>query len=319
MVVILFSIAPVNIMAASANTLNKIVTVSVNGVIDGVYLKIQPADTIYYNDYIEIMVENGAFLSQKEIDSVEDGMPVYQYCIRTGEGTKYKWDEKTLPEVNAEGALDRYDKYFKASGTAGYLRIYNEGVINENPRLPYKLEVVSPKRLGVKLYPLPVEYIGFEADAIKRKVHYYIPLPVKATNTGDVKISIDNKSTYVTGGGTYIIASVKNPKGVEVYENPISIHNKCLLDGSKSPNVVLESQYTNNTDSEITTTVLVGLFDLNEKLVESQQKTITIGPKDTYIVRSSFKYLSKSTIKSFSWGDLNNIGSNADFDAIRIN
>lgn len=248
--VVVFSLMLSNtVMASSMNSVSGIITDYEGHELRNTYLNIRPDDVIVYGDSIAITVENGEFLEQSAIDAVENSVPVYQYYAQNGNGKAYKWDSKILPSVQAEGAMDEYlDEIPNSSGYGS--EIYRSGAMYENPKLPYKITRNSAKEIQIILYPISSFYVGTEMGLNKTKVHYSIPLPIKMTTEGEVKIKVDSNETSISGGGTYRVAYTESP------QNPIVGEAGKLTESSTYTIVynklIVETYYINNTGSKVT-------------------------------------------------------------------
>lgn len=201
---------PMNAMAASQNTLNKSVTVAVDKVVKDVYLSIRPNDTISSGDVIAITVDGGEFVEEnKKIDNVtyhyEDKSLDAGYSNNnTVYNVKYESEGYTWDDVLAiQGTTE---KEYKTN-----LNSLLSDLIGKTAELPFYVKRNGDKELQVTLCPITSDYIGKKFN--ENVAHYEIPLPIKATSTGDVKISIDANETNVSGGGTYTVATATSSSG----------------------------------------------------------------------------------------------------------
>lgn len=193
---------PMNVMASSANSVNKSVTVAVDKMVSDVYLKVQPNDEIISGDTISITVEGGEFLKDTELSPYN--------CEKLGSDMSYR-DAMELYDANAVIDQETGKRYLPSTA---YKVVYDGAVIQTTTQLPYQLSTGSnaTKEMTVRLFPLPSKYVGYELSSAKVKTHYYIPLPIKAKTAGDIKIKVDANETSITGG-TYTIATATSSSG----------------------------------------------------------------------------------------------------------
>lgn len=188
------AVLPMNVMASSSNTINKTVTVSVDDYITDVYLKIQPNDEISSGDSIELTLTNAEFFTDDEDNynpkKWSDG-------LNNAGGGAYDWDSamKDL-ESMGEATLLSGDKLFG----------------NDNNTLPYKIKKNDKKSIEVMLFPISDNRAGKDNDN-GTKPYYYIPLQCKATDEGDIQVTVNANESSVSGGGTYTIASSTDSDG----------------------------------------------------------------------------------------------------------
>jgi hypothetical protein len=180
---------PMNVSASSSNTINKVATVKTDDIVEGVYLKVQPNDAILSGDSIVITVENAEF----DTDKVE----IEQYD----------------KNVDWWGAMD-----LLASGSSEstiLTTIFNGKGGNYTNELPYLITRNGKKEIEVKLFPISSIYTNkdYNDGYNVGKPVYQIPINVKATTAGDVKVTIDANSTSISGGGTYTVATASSSSG----------------------------------------------------------------------------------------------------------
>jgi hypothetical protein len=202
---------PMNVMASSSNSVNKRVTVKNDDPIGSdwadenetrviasededtsgssykpVYLKILPQTGIDKGSSILISIENGKF------DKSVFPMPTYT----SGTGNTY---DQMMASLNSGMTQEQV--------LSANLGVYT----NE---LPYKVVSVSKREIEVELFPVDEKYCDKTGTAIASdKPYYYIPIHALADGTGDVKITIDDNETNVSGGGTYTIATSSDDDG----------------------------------------------------------------------------------------------------------
>gem|GEM_PF-459303 len=200
---------PMNVMASSSNSISKRVTVkdedpigsdwvddsktkvitddTTSGSYKPVYLKILPQSGIEKNSSILINIENGKF----DEDVFE--MPVY----------KSKAQNKT------------YDEMMKSyEGGMTLTQVLNANLGNVGLELPYKIVNVSKREIEVELFPIDASDCDTSSNKVAYdKPYYYIPIHALADGTGDVKITIDDNETQVSGGGTWTIATSSDDDG----------------------------------------------------------------------------------------------------------
>ncbi len=193
---------PMNVMASSSNQINKTVTKAVNKAIDDVYLNITPNDEIASGDTIALTIEGAEFFETEaeggtKIDDDTYYFDTYQYSLDNTDYGKMDFDEisKTIDDSTTVLTLMGAKK---------------GGPTNE---LPFKLTRNSSKEIEVELFPLTENQVGVKNGNSETKVYYKIPLPMKATSTGDIKVSVDANETSISGGGTYTIGTAVSSSG----------------------------------------------------------------------------------------------------------
>lgn len=187
---------PMNAIASSSNSVNKTVTVSVDKAIEGVYLNIRPSDEVTSGDVIAITVDGGEFFDTKAnggttIDGVKYYLDDFAYDV-----AGHTW-------ASANATLGTTDK----NKTETFLAT----LLEESAELPFSIKRNGAKEIQVSLFPVTNSYVGKKYGEVQ--LHYHIPLAIKATSTGDVKVSIDANETSISGGGTYTIASATSSSG----------------------------------------------------------------------------------------------------------
>jgi hypothetical protein len=188
------AVLPMNVMASSSNTINKSVTVAVDDYIKDVYLKIQPNDEVLSDDSIELTIENGEFYTD---DDDNYNPPAWSEGINTTTGGKYTWSTAVSALATlGEASLFTGDKLFA----------------NDNNTLPYLIKKNDKKSIEVKLFPISDSRAGTD-NANGTKPYYYIPLNCKASDEGDIKITVNANESSISGGGTYTIATSTDSDG----------------------------------------------------------------------------------------------------------
>lgn len=186
---------PMNAMASSSNSINKTVTVAVDKAVQNVYLNIRPNDEIVTGDTIAISLEGGEFFEDggTKIDGTTYNFHDYDYSVY------YSKDKETIDWASAQkqGAED-YSAFI-------------EKLIKFTAELPYSIKRNGAKEMQVTLFKLKSSDAGRKYQ--ETALHYAIPLPIKATSTGDLKVTIDANETSISGGGTYTIGTVSSSSG----------------------------------------------------------------------------------------------------------
>jgi hypothetical protein len=196
---------PMNAMAGSTNTVSKSVSVKTDEALISsgkpVELQIQPRNEIETGDSIIISVENGKF----DRSFVEDA-----YVTINGETVAnpfiYRSNKtSTTYDAIASTGLSTYDALVRYVG-------------NENSRqLPYGFRYVNENELEVKLFPIEDAKVNQNnSDVTQGTPIYSIALPIStedSTEDEDIKITIDDNGTSVTGGSTYVVGKVVDDSG----------------------------------------------------------------------------------------------------------
>jgi hypothetical protein len=198
---------PMNVMASSSNSISKKVTVkdgdpigsawtddsSKNDVVTSgsdynpVYLKLIPQSGIESGSSIIINIENGKF--------DEDKFPMPTYT--SGAGKTY---QQMLNEYNAGQSLS----------SVLHANLGDTGRLD----LPYEISSVSKREIEIKLFPIDDQDCDKSSNRVGNdKVYYYIPIHAIADGSGDVKITIDDNESNISGGGTYTIATASDDDG----------------------------------------------------------------------------------------------------------
>ncbi len=185
---------PMNAMAGSTNTISKTVSVKADETLISagkpVELQIQPRNEVETGDSIILSVENGKFS--------EDLATSDPFIYRT-EKTSTTYDE-----IVATG-LESYDALVKFVG-------------NENSRkLPYGFNYINENELEVYLYPIQDSKVNQNnSDVTQGTPIYSIALPITtedSTEGEEVKVTIDDNGTSITGGSTYVVGTVVDEDG----------------------------------------------------------------------------------------------------------
>lgn len=187
---------PMNAMAASSNSINKTVTVAVDKAVKDVYLNIRPNDEVASGDTIAITIEGAEFFEEDgtTIDKDTYKFDDYKYSVKNSKNnTSYDWD----------AAVKAGDE----QGTETFI----DTLLDFTAELPYSLKRNGAKEMQVTLYEVPSGYAGKKYN--ETALHYHIPIAVKATSTGDIKVTVDANETSISGGGTYTIATATSSSG----------------------------------------------------------------------------------------------------------
>jgi len=193
--VITAAMLPINIMAASVNEINRVVTINSNEIIEKVSLRIEPKDEITSGESIILTVENA----------------------------KFDYDEynKRANEKHNTSGLD-YIKYYNKgahtwnSAMNAFPNKKLETVLNEcfqdgDNELPYSITVNNEKEIQVRLFPLMASAANRDWTNARGvnvgKPRYKIPLQVIADGVGDVKVTINNNNSSVEGDNSYKFAN----------------------------------------------------------------------------------------------------------------
>ena len=184
---------PMNVMATSENGINKKVTVKDDDPIEGVYLKITPKDKVESGDSIIVTIENGDFQEYADrADKKEEGYDVESYKSPLG---------------------NTYEDLAKEYTPNGLKTLLNNNLGVNSNELPYSIDINSKREIQVSLFPIPAEAAN-ETNVISTgKPYYNIPIQAVADGTGDIKITIDDNGSSITGGSTYTVATSSNSSG----------------------------------------------------------------------------------------------------------
>lgn len=196
---------PMNVMASSSNSVTKRLTVKDEDPIGSdwvddnetevatsgdsykpVYLKLLPQTGVENNSSIIINIENGQF------DEEKFAMPIY----KSGQGN-------TFDQMMAD-----YEKGMSLT------QVLNSNLGNTSLEIPYKIVNVSKREMEIQLFPIDEKDCDKSSNSVAyEKPYYYIPIHALADGTGDVKITIDDNESNITGGGTYTIATSSDDDG----------------------------------------------------------------------------------------------------------
>lgn len=192
---------PMNVMAKSENGINKKATVKDDDPITGVYLKITPKDEVETGDSIIVTIENGDFQEYFERAEDEEKRNVPE------EEREYPYEEYLSPINNT------YDDLVLEYTPTSLKTLLNSNMGVNSNEIPYSIEINSKREIQVSLFPIPSEAAD-QTDVISAgKPYYNIPIQAVADGTGDVKITIDDNGSSITGGSTYTIATSSNSSG----------------------------------------------------------------------------------------------------------
>jgi len=190
---------PINAMAASINEINRVLTVSNNEILENVYLRIVPKDEMEIGDSIILTVENAKF----DYD---------EYNKRENE--KYNTQNRNYIKSYMQG-MHTWDSAVDALSNKKPETVLNECFIDGSNELPYKITVKSEKEIQVELFSI-VSSATNKDWTNPRGINigvprYMIPLQVITDGIGDVKITVENNNSCITGEESYKIAkSVSN-------------------------------------------------------------------------------------------------------------
>jgi hypothetical protein len=186
---------PMDVMAASSNSVNKIDSVKNDDIIQGVQLKIEPKAAVESGSSIIINIENGEF----DEDKIDFGALAYSAGAKSYEEVKADLDK--LGSDPTENAIARV--LASCMNTSA-----------PTDQIPYKLKVISDTELQVFLAPLPSLAVDTSGTIVSNgKPYYLIPIKAKATSKSeDVKISIDDNGTSISST-THTVAKTSSDKG----------------------------------------------------------------------------------------------------------
>lgn len=196
---------PMNVMASSSNSVSKRVTVKDEDPIgsdwaDENETEVATSGSSYNPVYLKILPQSG----------VEDGSSI----IINIENGKFDEDDFEMP-VYKSGAGNTYDSMM-ASYNKGMtlVQVLNANLGNTSLELPYKITSVSKREIEVALFPIDEQDCDKSTNRVASdKPYYYIPIHAIADGTGDVKITIDDNESNISGGGTYTIATSSDDDG----------------------------------------------------------------------------------------------------------
>lgn len=178
-------LCPLTAFGSSYNSINKSKTVAVDDYINDIYIKLQPNDEIVTGDSISLSIENAEFFTDDE--------------------------DNFNPTVWLENGLD-YDFISEVKNKNGEKVALDMIFENHNSSLPYSIKKRSKRNIDVSLYPISINYVG--KDNINNvKPYYNIPINCRATNEGDIKVTIDSNETSISGASVYTIAQSVDSDG----------------------------------------------------------------------------------------------------------
>ncbi len=196
---------PMNVMASSSNSVTKRVTVKDDDPIGSVWndneTEVETSGDNYRPVYLKILPQTGIEEGSSILISIENG--------------KFDEDDFEMPEYKSPANKKSYDTMWNEyKNGLSLTTVLNSELGNVGLELPYKIVNVSKREIEVRLFPI------LEADCDKStnsvaydKPYYYIPIHALADGTGDVKITIDDNESNVSGGGTYTIATSSDDDG----------------------------------------------------------------------------------------------------------
>lgn len=197
---------PMNAMAGSTNSISKVINIKTDSILASagtpVKLELQPRSEIESNQSIIISVENGKF-NEKLVkgETSVDGMsgsvnePFTFKSAKTG----------TTYDQIVDTGLSSFDALKKFVG-------------DENSRqLPYGFRWVNETELEVKLYPIQDSKVNQNNSDVTQGTPIYsiaLPITTEDSNEGeDVKITIDDNGSAITGGDTRVVGKVVGDDG----------------------------------------------------------------------------------------------------------
>lgn len=196
---------PMNVMASSSNSVNKRVTVKDEDPIgsdwaDDDKTEVATSGDSYKPVYLKILPQTGIDNGSSILINIENG--------------KFDEDDFPMPEY-VSGAGSTYDQMMNAYSKGMTLtQVLNANLGNTSLELPYKIVNVSKREIEVELFPIDEKDCDKSSNSVAYdKPYYYIPIHALADGTGDVKITIDDNESNVSGGGTYTIATSSDDDG----------------------------------------------------------------------------------------------------------
>ena len=197
---------PMNAMAGSTNSISKVINIKTDSILASagtpVRLELQPRSEVESNESIIISVENGKFNRELVNGATSaEGMsgsttdPFIFKSAKTG---------TTYDQIVATG-LSSFDALKKFVG-------------DENSRqLPYGFRWVNETELEVKLYPIQDSKVNQNNSDVTQGTPIYsiaLPITTEDSNEGeDVKITIDDNGSAITGGDTRVVGKVVGDDG----------------------------------------------------------------------------------------------------------
>lgn len=196
---------PMNVMASSSNSVTKRVTVKDEDPIGSDWTNSSETEVATSGDsykpvYLKILPQTGVDKGSSIIINIENG----------------KFDEDKFPmPVYTSGAGRSYDDMQKNLNEGMSLtQVLNANLGNTSLELPYKIVNVSKREIEVELFPIEEKDCDKSSNSVAyEKPYYYIPIHALADGTGDVKITIDDNESNISGGGTYTIATSSDDDG----------------------------------------------------------------------------------------------------------
>lgn len=205
---------PMNAMAGSTNTVSKSVTIKTDKVLlssgSPVELQVQPRNEVASGDSIILKIENGKFnrhlvedstirLNDLEgVDGIEDGI-ANPFIFRAKNGGE------TFDYITENQLATDFDTVKKYVGD------------RSSRQLPYGFRWVNESELEVKLFQIPDSYVNQNnSDITQGTPIYSIALPITtedSTEDEDIKITIDDNGSSITGGATYTVGKVVDDNG----------------------------------------------------------------------------------------------------------
>lgn len=198
---------PMNAMAGSTNSISKTINIKTDSILASagtpVRLELQPRTAVESGDSIIISVENGKF--NKEL--VEKG-------VTSVDGLAGSVDKPFIFQTAKTGTT--YDEIIKAN--LEVIPALTKFVGDEISRqLPYGFRWVNETELEVQLYPIPDSKVNQNNSDVTQGTPIYsiaLPITTEDSNEGDdVKITIDDNGSSITGGSTHVVGKVVGDDG----------------------------------------------------------------------------------------------------------
>lgn len=209
---------PMNAMAGSTNTLSKTVTIKTDKVLLSsnapVELQVQPRNEVESGDSIVISVENGKFNRALVEDETVNLSSSYFDAVDT-DGLENGKENPFIFRTNKTGVTYDYIMNHQQASNFDTLKLY---IGDENSRkLPYAFRWINETELEVKLFPIEDTRVNTNnTDVTIGTPIYSIALPITtedSTEEEDVKITIDDNGSSITGGGNYVVGKVVGDDG----------------------------------------------------------------------------------------------------------
>jgi len=187
------SALPMTAFASSTNSINKVANVKEDEEIRSgdrlLALNIVPKDDIETGDSIVVDINNGEF----------DWSLFNEAAYETEKGESW----------------DTFFNYIESGAT--YATAFNKFLYQEGSRyLPYQLKYVSKSEIEIILCPtygLSLDSDNSGSGLTQGKPAYNIYLPAKATDEGDVTISVDSNDTTISNSSSITIAKTSTSSG----------------------------------------------------------------------------------------------------------